>query len=265
MGPEGDGNSEREAGHGEQNARAILSDASKVLVITGAGISAESGVPTFRGAGGLWKEFRPEDLATPEAFERDPRLVWEWYGWRRERVSTCTPNPGHLALARWIVARPGVTLVTQNVDGLHEAAARTVDPVNPARARPVRLHGAIGWVRCTRCGFRAEDASPVDATSLDTLPHCPSCDAILRPDVVWFGESLPIDALLRAEQASRSADACLVVGSAGAVYPAAGFAVAVQRRGKPVIVVDPGQTSFDDAATIKLVGKAGEVLPALLG
>lgn len=249
----------------ERNPRAILTDAGRVLVITGAGISAESGVPTFRGPAGLWKDFRLEDLATPEAFERDPRLVWEWYGWRRERVSTCTPNPGHLALARWILGRSGVTLVTQNVDGLHEAAARRVDPGNPARAIPVRLHGSIGWVRCTRCTFKAEDASPVDATSIDTLPHCPSCAAMLRPDVVWFGESLPVDALLRAEQASRSASACLVVGTAGVVYPAAGFALAVARRGKPLIVVDPGETAFDSAAAVKLVGNAGKVLPALLG
>jgi NAD-dependent deacetylase len=232
--------------------------------MTGAGISAESGVPTFRGPGGLWKEFRPEDLATPEAFARDPRLVWEWYGWRRERVAACTPNPGHTALARWMLSRSGVTLVTQNVDGLHEAAGRSLGGSDPARAMPVRLHGSIARVRCTSCAFAADDASSIDATSLDTLPHCPSCHALLRPDVVWFGESLPVDALLRAEQAARSADACLVVGTAGAVYPAAGFVLAVEQRGKPVIVVDPGPTGFDHVAAVKLVGNAGDVLPALL-
>ena len=258
-------NAEPGTRNAERNPRTILHDANQVLVLTGAGISAESGVPTFRGPGGLWKEFRPEDLATPEAFAGDPRLVWEWYGWRREKVAACAPNAGHLALARWMLARTGVTLVTQNVDGLHEAAARSIDPAGPDRAMPVRLHGSIARVRCPGCGFSAEDAGPVDARSLDTLPHCQSCGAMLRPDVVWFGESLPVDALLRAEEAANQADACLVVGTAGAVYPAAGFVLAVERRGKPVIVVDPGPTSFDDVAAAKLVGNAGELLPALLG
>jgi len=245
-------------------ARSLLSNASRVLVLTGAGISAESGVPTFRGPGGLWREFRPEDLATPEAFARDPRLVWEWYGWRREKVSDCQPNAGHLALARWMLARSGVTLVTQNVDSLHEAAARSTGVADPSPAMPVRLHGSMARERCTRCDHAREGLEPVNAADLATLPHCPSCGALLRPDVVWFGESIPERALSQATEAARTAEACLVIGTAGAVYPAAGFVLAVHRRGRPVIVVDPNATAFDSVATVRLVGQAGEVLPALL-
>jgi NAD-dependent deacetylase len=245
-------------------ARQLLREATRVLVLTGAGISAESGVPTFRGPGGLWKDFRPEDLATPEAFARDPRLVWEWYGWRRAMVATCRPNAGHLALARWLLERDGITLVTQNVDALHEAAARVVGGDQASRAMPVRLHGSIARVRCTRCDHTAEDSSPVDATSLAALPRCPGCQAMLRPDVVWFGEPLPPAAMAQATGAAQSADACLVVGTAGAVYPAAGFAVTVVGRGGTLVVVDPGATEFDRMAAVKLVGGAGEVLPELL-
>jgi NAD-dependent protein deacetylase/lipoamidase len=245
-------------------ARSLLTNASTVLVLTGAGISAESGVPTFRGSGGLWREFRPEDIATPEAFARDPRLVWEWYGWRREQVAACQPNAGHLALARWMLARRGVTLVTQNVDGLHEAAARRTGAADPGGALPVRLHGSIARARCTRCTHATDGLDPVDATSVATLPHCPMCQALLRPDVVWFGELLPEVAVGIAERAARTADVCLVVGTAGAVHPAAGFVLTLHRRGRPVIVVDPNATAFDSVATVRLVGKAGDVLPALL-
>ncbi len=247
------------------HARSLLANAPRVLVMTGAGISAESGVPTFRGPGGLWREFRPEDLATPEAFARDPRLVWEWYEWRREKVRACGPNAGHLALACWMLGRGGVTLVTQNVDGLHEAAAHRAGAADPAPAMPVRLHGSIARVRCSGCGYATDRLDPVDSTSVATLPHCPRCETLLRPDVVWFGESLPEAAMARAETAAHSADACLVVGTAGAVYPAAGLVLAVHGRGHPVIVVDPGETAFDSVAAVKLVGKAGDVLPGLLG
>ena len=249
-------------------ARLLLAEAPRVLVLTGAGISAESGVPTFRGPEGLWKDFRPEDLATPEAFARDPRLVWEWYGWRRGLVAACAPNAGHLALAHWMLGRAGVTLVTQNVDALHERAARTAATAcggDPSPALPIRLHGSIARVRCTRCDHGAEGDDPVDATARETLPACPACGALLRPDVVWFGEALPLPAMQRADAAAREADACLVVGTAGAVQPAAGYAMAVVRRRRPLVVVDPGPTAFDGMAEVKLTGSAGAVLPPLLG
>lgn len=246
-------------------ARMLLAG-SAVLVLTGAGISAESGVPTFRGAGGLWKEFRAEDLATAEAFARDPRLVWEWYGWRRGLVASCRPNPGHRALARWMLSRPGVTLVTQNVDALHERAAReaaTALGVAPEPAYPIRLHGSIHHVRCTTCDFREEHDGPVDATSVDTLPRCPHCEGLYRPDVVWFGESLPDAALAAAMAAAERADICLVIGTAGAVQPAAGLAQAVAKHGA-LVVLDPGATAFDGIADVKLTGAAGALLPKLL-
>lgn len=247
-------------------AREILDESERVLVLTGAGISAESGVPTFRGPGGLWHSYRPEELATPEAFARDPRLVWEWYGWRRDLVAACAPNAGHLALARWMLGREGVTLVTQNVDVLHERAAReAAGASDPTPAYPVRLHGSIASARCTRCSYRTDDPTQLDASSLETLPRCPTCQALLRPDVVWFGESLPESQLRMAADAAARASACLVTGTAGVVYPAAGFARTVHHNGGKLIVVDPGETAFDAIASIRLSGTATVVLPKLLG
>jgi NAD-dependent deacetylase len=220
-------------------------------------------VPTFRGAGGLWKQFRPEDLATPEAFARDPRLVWEWYGSRRDRIARCEPNAAHRALAAWMARAPGIVLVTQNVDDLHERAAREAGaPEGPPRL--LKVHGSLFRARCQRCGVESAHTSPVDAASAETLPRC-ACGGLLRPAVVWFGEMLPPDVLQRAFQAARDADACLVVGTAGAVYPAAGIVHEAQQHEAPVIVVDPGATEYDDIADVRLVANAGEVLPLLLG
>ncbi len=249
-----------------ERARRLLAGAPRVLVLTGAGLSAESGVPTFRGPGGLWREFRPEELATPEAFGRDPRLVWEWYGWRRGVVAACAPNAGHLALARWAQGRTGVTIVTQNVDALQERANRLAGPASPGASLgdPIRLHGSIVHARCTRCPHREAALGPVDASSAATLPRCPACGAMLRPDVVWFGEGLPAAALAAAEEAARLARACLVVGTAGAVYPAAELAFSAARDGQPLIVVDPAETAYDQVATVKLSGPAGQLLPLVL-
>ncbi len=247
-------------------ARTALARAVRVVVMTGAGVSAESGVPTFRGAGGLWKQFKPEDLATPLAFGRDPRLVWEWYGWRRELVRKCQPNAAHLALARWALSRAGVTLVTQNVDGLHERAAREVVPrdAEAGRADPIRLHGSLFHDRCTRCPFRQEGRATIDASSLETLPHCPECGGLMRPDVVWFGELLPVLETQRAFEAAAWAEACLVVGTTGAVYPAAGVVHTAKGAGATVVVVDPGETEYEEVADIRLVGAAGDVVPRIL-
>ncbi|HEV7919344.1 MAG TPA: NAD-dependent deacylase [Thermoanaerobaculia bacterium] len=175
----------------------------RVVVFTGAGVSAESGIPTFRGAGGLWREFRAEDLATPEAFARDPRLVWEWYEWRRGLIREAKPNAAHEAIARLSEA----VVVTQNVDGLHARAGSS---------DVIELHGNIFRVRCVHEGDVREAYAPLESI------HC-TCGALLRPDVVWFGEMLPEEAFARAAEAIREADLLLVIGTSGVVYPAAGL------------------------------------------
>lgn len=240
-------------------ARELLARAARVVVFTGAGVSAESGVPTFRGAGGLWKQFRPEQLATPEAFLRDPALVWEWYAWRRGLVAACEPNAAHRALAVWMGRRDGVTLVTQNVDDLHERAG------TPA---VVKLHGSLFVDRCGECAYAAaanrRTDGPADGND-SAIPRCPECGAYLRPGVVWFGEMLPADQLGAAFAAAAACQACLVVGSSGAVYPAAGIVHAARAAGAAVIVVDPGATEFDGIAAVKLEGAAGVVVPEICG
>ena len=251
--------------HDIARARALLEGARSILVLTGAGISAESGVPTFRGKGGLWHSHRPEDLATPEAFQRDPRLVWEWYGWRRELIASSRPNPGHRALAGWTLARPGVTLVTQNVDGLHEAAAREVaDGREAAPALPIELHGSLFRVRCTGCPYRAHDRATVDASGPEALPHCPQCGALLRPDVVWFGESLDEALLESAFRAAETAEVCLGVGTSALVHPAASLPLATLRSGGHLVEVNPDPTVLTELATVSLRAPSGETLPGLL-
>jgi len=240
------------------HARRALAAAERVVVFTGAGVSAESGVPTFRGAGGLWKTFRAEDLATPEAFARDPRLVWEWYGGRRALVAACAPNAAHRAIARFAATRPGVAVITQNVDGLHQRAA------HDAGASVLALHGTLFGARCTRCGRRTPHDLPVDATSLDTLPHCDACGALLRPDVVWFGETLDPHVLDAAFDAARSAEVCLVVGTSALVQPAASVATLAARAGAMLVEVNAEATPLSDSADVVLRGRAGEIVPVLL-
>jgi NAD-dependent deacetylase len=247
-------------------ARDALLRAARVVILTGAGVSAESGVPTFRGPGGLWKSFRPEELATPEAFARDPRLVWEWYAWRRELVAGCEPNAAHLACARFALARTGVLLVTQNVDGLHHrAAALAAGPGrDPAPAQPLELHGAIHRDRCASCGRRSPGLARVDASTVATLPRCGACGGALRPDVVWFGEALDPDVLAAAADASARADVCLVVGTSSLVYPAAGLPEVTLAQGGAVIEVNPEVTPLTARATWSLRGSAAGLTPALL-
>ena len=251
-------------------ARRLLADARRVLVLTGAGVSHESGVPTFRGPEGLWRNFRPEELATPAAFARDPRLVWEWYGWRRELIARCQPNAAHHALARWALTRDGVRLVTQNVDGLHAAAASLAtaelgrpESDFPRSAAPVELHGSVFRSRCTGCGRRAEDHRPVDATSRDTLPHCAVCGALLRPDVVWFGESLDERDLAAAVEAAGQADTCLVVGTSALVQPAASLAAITRRAGGRVVEVNPEGTPLTPLAAVSLRLPAVTAVPVI--
>jgi NAD-dependent deacetylase len=248
--------------------RALLAQAERIVVLTGAGVSAESGVPTFRGPGGLWKSRRPEELATPEAFARDPRLVWEWYGWRRSVVASCAPNAAHLALARLALGHPDTLIVTQNVDGLHHraadaAATQSSERVDPDRAYPLEVHGAIHRDRCSGCGRRTPGGA-VDATDEATLPRCATCGAPLRPDVVWFGESLDPDVLARAFEAAARADVCLVVGTSSVVYPAAAVPEATLARGGAVVEVNPDVTPLSARARVSVRGKAAEILPGLL-
>lgn len=233
-------------------AREWLKAASSVVVLTGAGISAESGVPTFRGAGGLWNRQRAEDLATPEAFARDPLLVWQWYDWRRASLATVQPDSGHLALAELERRKPRFTLITQNVDGLHErAGSRNV----------IRLHGDIWMVRCTACGRETRDER---APLPELPPRCESCGGMLRPGVVWFGEALPQEAFRRANEATRRADVFLVVGTSAVVYPAAGLVPLAKASGARVIECNIEETPFSSGLDRSFRGKAGEVLPQLI-
>jgi NAD-dependent deacetylase len=234
-----------------KEARGWIRDARTVAVLTGAGISAESGVPTFRGPGGLWRQFRPEQLATPEAFARDPLLIWEWYDWRRGKLAQAQPNAGHLALAALERAKRQFTLVTQNVDGLHErAGSRNV----------VKIHGDLWMLRCTGCGSEREDRS----VPLRELPPRCHCGALMRPGVVWFGEPLPGEAWERAQRAARDADLFLVVGTSAVVYPAAGLVPLAKACGARVIECNMEETPFSAELDKSFRGAAGELLPQLI-
>jgi NAD-dependent protein deacetylase/lipoamidase len=254
----------------QARARDLVERADRILVLTGAGISAESGVPTFRGAEGLWKDFRPEELATASAFARDPRLVWEWYEWRRRRVQECRPNAAHRALAALALA-PGsrVRIATQNVDGLHAVAARDVaaalapSPTANAAA-PLELHGSLFRVRCTVCGTRRPHADPIDATSQESLPRCGGCGALLRPDIVWFGEPLDDAVLGEALQRARAADVCLVVGTSAVVQPAASLAMVTKRAGGSVIEVNPESTPLTPLADVSIRATAADAVPKIV-
>ena len=244
-------------------ARALIEKAATAVVLTGAGVSAESGVPTFRGAGGLWKQFRPEDLATPQAFARDPRLVWEWYAWRRTLVAGCAPNAAHRALAEWAIRRGTVTIVTQNVDGLHTRAARDAATTgDPSAALPIEVHGSLLRDRCSACDARSE-ALPIDATSVATLPRCARCGAMLRPDVVWFGEMLDEGVLAKADAAAANADVCLVVGTSALVHPAASLPLRTRAGGGAIVEVNPEETPLTHAAAVSIRGSAAEMVPVL--
>jgi NAD-dependent deacetylase len=214
-----------------------------VAVMTGAGVSADSGIPTFRGAGGLWRNFRAEDLATLEAFRRDPQLVWEWYEWRRGLIREARPNAAHEALARL----PEATVVTQNVDGLHARAGSS---------EVVELHGNIFRVSCVREGQPRMHEEPFP----ELPPRC-ECGALLRPGVVWFGEALPEAAVARAVGAIASADVLLVIGTSGVVYPAAGF---VGLHKGLSIEINPETSGVSSACTFAIPARAAEVTPALV-
>jgi NAD-dependent deacetylase len=232
-------------------AREWLRSARSVVALTGAGISAESGVPTFRGAGGLWRHYRPEQLATPEAFAQEPVLVWEWYLWRRGLIAKAEPNPGHHALAAFERKVPEFTLVTQNVDGLHERAGNR---------NIVKLHGDIWRSRCQLCGEEKVD----EKTEISHLPPLCECGGVVRPAVVWFGEGLRDGAWKAAERAVQSADALLVVGTSAVVYPAAMLVPLAKESGAKVVEVNTDETPMSALADASLRGASGKILPELL-
>lgn len=235
---------------------ARLNQARSVAVLTGAGISADSGVPTFRGPDGLWKNFRPEDLATPEAFARNPQLVWEWYDWRRSILLSKEPNPAHHALVeleRRLETRGGrFGLITQNVDGLHRAAGSR---------RVTEIHGNIWKVRCTGCGLIADNRE----VPLHGPPICESCRVFLRPHIVWFGESLASEDLEEAYTALESCEMLLIIGTSGIVYPAASFAPVAKAAGAYVVELNIETTPYADIVDRSFQGRAKDLVPALVG
>jgi len=231
--------------------KSLLSKKTKVVVLTGAGISAESGVPTFRGEDGLWKKFRPEELATFDAFMANPRLVWEWYEYRRKIIEEIKPNPGHLALVDFQNYFDKFDLITQNVDGLHhKAGSRNV----------VELHGNIRRNKCIRCGKIYES---LEGVIEGTPPKC-LCGGNLRPDVVWFGEMLPQEAIEYAFAVSSECDLFFSVGTSAVVHPAASLPVVAKRNGAYVVEVNISPTEITYLVDESLLGKAGEILPYLV-
>lgn len=231
-----------------------IREAHHIAVLTGAGMSAESGVPTFRDAQtGLWAQFNPQDLATEAAFRAHPQRVWDWYQFRREAIARVQPNAGHRALVALAQRHPGrLSLITQNVDGLHQQAGST---------EAIALHGNIAedrWLDLPQacCSVEAlDDGHP---------PRCPVCGNLRRPAVVWFGEHLPPDALAAAEAAVQACDLMLVIGTSGVVYPAAGLALGAHQRGARVVVINPEPTELDPVADAVLRERAAQCLPSLL-
>jgi len=230
-----------------------LRSASRIVTLTGAGVSAESGIPTFRDAQtGLWARYDPTELATPEAFARHPKLVWDWYTWRRELCRAKQPNPGHFALFELGKLFSEFTLITQNVDGLHQrAGSRDV----------VELHGNLERTKCARENVVVNRA---DARERAGVPTCPHCGAYLRPDVVWFGEALPSDVLERAFRATMRCDVFLTIGTSALVEPAASLPRIAKRANAFVVEINPDETPFSLEADAVVRAKSGEALPALL-
>ncbi len=230
----------------------ILKSSTRIAVLTGAGVSQESGLRTFRDAqDGLWAKYKPTDLASPEAFARDPKLVWDWYAWRREAIKGARPNQGHYALVEMEKKFSEFTLITQNVDGLHRfAGSKNV----------LELHGNINLVRCSACRTFAEEW---DEES-ESVPQCKKCNGLLRPDVVWFGEALPKAELEAAVEASRSCQIFFSIGTSGVVQPAASLAYAAQNNGAVVVEINAEETPLTAKVDFFFQGKSGEILPALI-
>ena len=227
-----------------------LQRARRVVFATGAGISAESGVPTFRGEGGIWNKMRPEELASVDGFMRNPQLVWEWYQHRRDLMSRVAPNPGHFAIAAFEKHLPELTVVTQNIDGLHRQAGSS---------RIMELHGNISRNKCFDCGRMYDKEINPDAG----LPRC-GCGGMIRPDVVWFGEMLPQEVLQAAFEAAETAEVFFSVGTSAVVQPAASLPLVAARRGAFLVEINLEPTPLTPVADVFLQGKSGDILPRLL-
>ena len=229
----------------------IITHSKRITALTGAGISAESGVPTFRGSGGIWRNYQVTGVATPQAFTRDPELVWEFYNWRRNLISKVTFNPGHTALVKLEKHVNDFTLITQNVDGLHrEAGSRKL----------LEIHGNLWEVKCTQCDLLTMDRSQ----NMGTLPKCSKCGGLLRPHVVWFGESLDPDIIRKAIEASQNCELMLIVGTSGVVQPAASLAYQAKAEGSVVAEINIEQTPQSGHMDFVLTDPAGKILPMLV-
>ncbi len=230
-----------------------LDSATSVAVLTGAGISAESGVPTFRGNEGLWKKFKPEELANFDAFIRNPDLVWEWYAYRKKLIAEVKPNPGHYALAEMEKLFQDFAVITQNIDNLHRRAGST---------KVYELHGNIERNYCIGCSrrYRNEELPPGA-----TAPHCTECNGLIRPDVVWFGELLPSEQWALAERAARRADVFFSIGTSAIVYPAASLPMWAKEAGAYLVEINSEITPLSEFANETIIGKSGEILPKLVG
>lgn len=234
-------------------AKEIIDKSKSIVVLTGAGISKDSGIPTFRGEDGLWKQYSPQELANPDAFFRNPKLVWQWYNWRRELISKAKPNPGHLALHKLELIKEEFLLITQNVDGLHSKAGNR---------KLIEFHGNIWKEKCVQCDFKRYNE--VIYKEDDLPPACPVCGSLIRPDVVWFGEAVPFENIQKSFEALRRCDTMLSVGTSGVVYPAAALVEYAVKTAKKVIEINYERTPFSDFVDVSIQERASVLLPRLV-
>lgn len=234
-----------------EKLKSAFRNAKNVVCLTGAGFSAESGVPTFRGKKGLWKNYSPEELATPQAFLQNPELVWEWYTFRKKLILESEPNEGHFALTETENTVEKFHLVTQNVDNLHQRAGTK---------NVTELHGNIFKCRCFRCGKDFEEGLPLK----EKIPNCTSCGDLIRPGVVWFGESLPFNAFSDSTIFARSADFFILAGTSAVVYPAAELPIYSLNEGAFVLEINPEKTRLSNLVSESILEKSGIVLPELI-